>query len=196
MSELVRVAGARRTIEETYQTAKNEAGPDLGRLPAAPGGLACRAGTGLVHVRARCRLLPERPAPSSAARADPAVVQPGTRLRLARAHAAASADTGLALDARVDVVSGIAPALDDRCAPVGRLHAVLAPEPLPELDPFADARIGVGTAGPAIEAARSWQAARTAPRFTGPLPSRAPNSSGACRWSPTGLPRSWLRSPT
>jgi hypothetical protein len=102
------------------------------------------------------------------ARADPAVVQPGTRLRLARAHAAASADTGLALDARVDVVSGIAPALDGRCAPVGRLHAVLAPEPLPELDPFADARIGVGTAGPAIEAARSWQAARTALRLTGP----------------------------
>ncbi|HKS44571.1 MAG TPA: helix-turn-helix domain-containing protein [Amycolatopsis sp.] len=59
-----------------------------------------------------------------------------------------------------------AAALGGRVAPVGRLNALLVPEPGPPLESFAGARIGVGPVVPAIEATRSWQSARNALRFT------------------------------
>jgi hypothetical protein len=73
---------------------------------------------------------------------------------------------GIAPAARLRVLAGTGlDALAGRSAQLGRARAVLTTGEVP--GPFPDgARAGIGPELPAIEAARSWAAARTALRFT------------------------------
>jgi hypothetical protein len=73
---------------------------------------------------------------------------------------------GVAPSARLRVLAGTGvDGLAGRAAQLGGVRAVLTAEPVPAPLP-AGARVGVGPSLPAIEAARSWAAARTALRFT------------------------------
>ncbi|QYX76646.1 helix-turn-helix domain-containing protein [Streptomyces akebiae] len=87
--------------------------------------------------------------------------EPTTRLRVL-AVAAEPARVKALVAALREISPGV------HCASLGPVHAVLTPEAPPALPDSAprDIRIGVGPALPVIQAADSWQQARTALRFT------------------------------